>query len=92
MIDTHAIARSLTEADLTPAQADAITAAIRIAAEHDAAGIDVDTLVTKADLHAEVASLEARLAWRLITAGIAIAAIGVGAAVTLTVTVLRVLG
>ena len=88
MIDTHAIARSLTDANLTPAQADAITAAIRIAAEHDAAGLDVDALATKADLHA----LEARLAWRLISAGIAIAAIGVGAAVTLTVTVLRVLG
>ena len=34
MLDTHAIARSLTDADLTPAQADAITDAIRQAAEH----------------------------------------------------------
>ena len=34
MFDTHAIARSLTNADLTPAQADAITDAIRQAAEH----------------------------------------------------------
>ena len=34
MFDTHAIARSLTDADLTPAQADAITDAIRQAAEH----------------------------------------------------------
>ena len=34
MFDTHAIARSLTAADLTPAQADAITDAIRQAAEH----------------------------------------------------------
>ena len=32
MFDTHAIARSLTDADLTPAQAD--TDAIRQAAEH----------------------------------------------------------
>jgi len=34
MFDTLAIARSLTDADLTPAQADAITDAIRQAAEH----------------------------------------------------------
>ncbi len=34
MFDTHAIARSLTDADLTPAQADASTDAIRQAAEH----------------------------------------------------------
>ena len=91
MFDTHAIARSLTAADLTDAQADAITAAVREAAEHDAAAVDVDALATKADLKAEVtaleermthfatkedlAALEARLAWRLIGAGIAIAGI-----------------
>ena len=34
MLDTHAIARSLTDAKLTPEQADAITAAVRAAAEH----------------------------------------------------------
>jgi hypothetical protein len=34
VFDTHAIARSLTAANLTPAQADAITDAIRQAAEH----------------------------------------------------------
>ena len=33
MFDTHAIARSLIDANLTPAQADAITDAIRQAAE-----------------------------------------------------------
>jgi hypothetical protein len=44
-------------------------------------------LATKADLVA----LEARLAWRLITAGIAIAGIAVAAGVALTVTVLRLL-
>ena len=49
-------------------------------------------LVTRADLQAEIAALEARLAWRLITAGIAIAGIAVAAIVTLTVVALRVLG
>ena len=71
MFDTHAIARALTATDLTDAQADAITDAVRQAAEHDSAGIDVEALATKADLTA----LEARLAWRLIGAGIAIAGI-----------------
>ena len=34
MLDTHAVARSLTDAEFTPAQADAITAAVRDAADH----------------------------------------------------------
>ena len=33
MLDTHAVARSLTAAEFTPAQADAITNAVRLAAE-----------------------------------------------------------
>ena len=33
MLDTHAVARSLTKADFTPAQADAITSAILQARE-----------------------------------------------------------
>ncbi len=33
MLDTHAVARSLTNAEFTPAQADAITDAVRLAAE-----------------------------------------------------------
>ena len=62
VFDTHEIARSLTAADLTDAQADAITAAVRRAVEHDAAAVDVDALATKADLKAEVAALEERMA------------------------------
>ena len=34
MLDTHAIARSLAAAEFSPAQTDAITAAVRQAAEH----------------------------------------------------------
>ena len=34
MLNTHAMARSLTDAEFTPAQADAITDAVRPAAEH----------------------------------------------------------
>ena len=50
MLDTHEIARELTAAGIAPAHADAITNAVRRAAEHDAAGIDVNVLATKADL------------------------------------------
>ena len=39
MLDTHIIARSLTDAEFTPAQADAITNAIRLVVEPD----DLDT-------------------------------------------------
>ena len=52
MFDTHAIARSLASADLTPAQVDAITDAIRQAAEHEGADY-----ATRADLSA----MEARI-------------------------------
>ena len=52
MLDTHEIARELTAAGtaLPRLHADAITNAVRRAAEHDAAGIDVNVLATKADL------------------------------------------
>ena len=46
MFDTHAIARALAAADLTPEQVDAITDAVRQAAEHEARD-----LVTRADLY-----------------------------------------
>ncbi len=82
MFDTHAIARGLTAADLTDAQADAITDAVRQAAEHDAAAVDVETLATKADLTA----LEARIyramlvqAGAIVGALVGIAGIVVGA-------------
>ena len=57
MLDTHEIARELIAAGIEPDHADAITKAVRRAAEHDATGIDANTLATKADLTA----LELRL-------------------------------
>ena len=86
MFDTHAIARALTAADFTPAQADALTDAVRQAAEHDAAGVDVGTLATKTDLRAEITALEARIyramlvqAGAIVGALVGIAGIVVGA-------------
>ena len=57
MLDTHEIARELTAAGIDPDHADAITKAVRRAAEHDATGLDINTLATKARLTA----LELRL-------------------------------
>ena len=67
MLDTHSIARSLSEAGLPPAQVNAITDGIRNAAEQPSR----DRLATREDL----AALEARLTWRLVGAMAAIGAI-----------------
>ena len=57
MLDTHSIARRLAGAGLSGEQVDTITDAVRQAAEHDAAAIDVNALATKTDL----SGLEARM-------------------------------
>ena len=44
MLDTHAIARSLTDAGIPASHADAITAAVRQAAEHDNAAEPLATV------------------------------------------------
>ena len=71
MFDTHAIARSLTDANLTAEQADAITAAIASGAEHG----DHSTRADLQALRAEMASMESRLTWRLVGAMTVIGAI-----------------
>ena len=76
MFDTHSIARTLSEADLTPAQVDAITEAVRQAADH---GDHVKFEQFKAGiakLRTELAGLRADLTWRmLVVAGLVIAAL-----------------
>ena len=62
MFDTHAIARALTAAKLTSEQADAITDAVRQAAEHG-------EHVTPDMLRAEIAPLRADLTWRIVAVG-----------------------
>ena len=61
MFDTQAIARRLANAGLSVEQADALTDALREAAEHDTAGVNVETLATKTDRGVEIASLESRI-------------------------------
>ena len=74
MFDTHAIARSLTDADLTPAQADAITAAIRQAAEHGEHVTPQTLAAGLAELRTELARVETRLVrWIVGTAAVAVA-------------------
>lgn len=67
MFDTHAIARALTDAGADPKLADAITDAVKQAAEHG-------DHVTRDMLRAELKSLEAGLTWRALgIAGVAVA-------------------
>ena len=68
MLDTHAVARSLTNADFTPTQADAITDAVRLAAEQgdhvtsDQLKVGLAEVRTEiAGVRTEIASLETRL-------------------------------
>ena len=70
MLDTHAIARRLTDAGIRPEHADAITDAVREAAERD-----TDTLATREYLDARLHALEARIAWRIIGSLLAVASI-----------------
>ncbi|MCY4120730.1 MAG: hypothetical protein OXG72_07390 [Acidobacteria bacterium] len=81
MIDTHAIARRLTGTGLSAEQADAITDAIREAAEHG-------DHVTPETLRAELASLEARVTWRFAGAMLAQTLATLGGVVA----ILRLLG
>ncbi len=78
--DTHAAVKALTAAGASSELAEAVVDVAR-----DASTDQGRELATKADLVA----LEARLAWRLITAGIAIAGIAVAAGAALTVAALR---
>ena len=77
MLDTHAIARSLSATHLTPAQVDAITAGIAAAAgcRNGDMATKADLVALRADVAADMAALETRLTWRLVGAMAAIGAI-----------------
>ncbi len=76
MFDTHSIARSLTEADLTPARVDAITEAVLQAADHGDHVTSDQFRTGLAELRTEVAGLRADLTWRMLAvAGLVIAAL-----------------
>ena len=85
MLDTLATARTLADAGIEPAHADAITAAIRDAGE------SADT-VTRTELRADLAALESRLTWRF--TGIVLAQTGalLAAIIGTAITIVRMLG
>ena len=72
MLDTHAVARSLTDAEFTPAQADAITNAVRLAAEQgdhvtpDQFKVGFAEVRTEiAEVRTEIAALDTRLSTQI---------------------------
>ena len=82
VLDTHAIARSLTDAGIKSEHADAIVDAVR-----QAAGAPAD-MATKADL----AELEARLTWRFAGAMLAQTGVILAAVIGTAIAILRMLG
>ncbi len=65
MFDTHAVARSLTAADFTPAQADALTDALRAAAEQGDHVTADQFKAGQAEVRAEIANLDTRLSTQM---------------------------
>ena len=65
MLDTHAVARSLTAADFTPAQADALTDALRAAAEQGDHVTSDQFKAGQAEVRAEIANLDTRLSTQM---------------------------
>ena len=65
MLDTHAVARSLTDAEFTEAQADAITNAVRLAAEHGDHVTSDQFKVGLAEVRTEIAALDTRLSTQI---------------------------
>ena len=65
MLDTHAVARSLTAAEFTPAQADAITDAIRLAAERGDLVTSDQFTAGLGEVRTEIAALDTRLSTQI---------------------------
>ena len=84
-LDTHAIARTLTDAGADPKLADAITAAVREAADHG-------DHVTPDQFKAGLAEMEARLTWRFAGAMLAQTGVILAAVIGAAVAILRMLG
>ena len=65
-LDTHAIARTLTDAGADPKLADAITAAVREAADHGDHVTPDHFKAGLAELDARIANAETWLTWRML--------------------------
>ena len=65
MVDTHAVARSSTAAEFTPAQADAITNAVRPAAERGDLVTTDQFTADFSEVRTEIAALDTRLSTQI---------------------------
>ena len=65
MLDTLAVSRSLIDADFTPAQADAITNAVRLATEHGDHVTSDQFTAGLAEVRAEIGALDTRLSTQI---------------------------
>lgn len=65
----HVLARTLSEANLTPAQVDAITEAVRQAADHGDHVTSEQFKAGLAELRTEIAGLRTDLTWRMLAGG-----------------------
>ena len=65
MLDTHMVARSLTAAEFTPAQADAITNAVRLAAERGDLVTSDQFKAGLSEVRTEIAALDTRLSTQI---------------------------
>lgn len=65
MLDTRAVARSLTAAEFTPAQADALTNAVRLAAERGDLVTSDQFTAGLSEVRTGIAALDTRLSTRI---------------------------
>ena len=94
MLDTLTVSRTLTETGLTPAQADAITHAVKEAAEHGDPITRADLITAVAELNTRSAELEVRLVKQITAANLSLVKWMVGtvlAGAGLTIAVLQFL-
>ena len=90
-LDTLAIARTLTDAGADPKLADAITAAVREAADHGDHVTADQFKAGLAEMQARIADAETRLTWRFAGAMLAQTGVILAALIGAVVAILRML-
>ena len=91
-LDTLAIARTLTDAGADPKLADAITAAVREAADHHGDHVTPDQLgKLEAQINTRIADAETRLTWRFAGAMLAQTGVILAAVIGAAIAILRML-
>ena len=91
-LDTLAIARTLTDAGADPKLADAITAAVREAADHGDHVTPDQFRAGLENLKAQIADAETRLTWRFAGAMLAQTGVILAAVIGAAIAILRMLG